>query len=192
MSAVDIGGVDYRTECQWERVHRHVSERWKGRGVTRRWRSPVGNVEYMYYCRKQTRKWTKAEVNRERRERIEAQEAAERLAVEQRVVEAERRGRERGRLEAMEEAVAAATGAPEGKRADIDRRHTAWQWIDMGFVPIDEARWHPVRYEIGTYYYCGPWDVRWDEGRAAELAETGPAVPDRLPDGRPYDGHPWW
>lgn len=28
--------------------------------------------------------------------------------------------------------------------------------------------------------------------RAKELLETGPREYDRLPDGRPYDGRPWW
>ncbi|MGN0038037.1 MAG: hypothetical protein ACI36Y_02730 [Coriobacteriales bacterium] len=34
---------------------------------------------------------------------------------------------------------------------------------------------------------------RWcDEQRIAEVLETGPKEVDRLPDGRPYDGRPWW
>lgn len=37
-----------------------------------------------------------------------------------------------------------------------------------------------------------PWDVRYDPDRAKELLETGPREYDRLPDGRPYDGRPWW
>lgn len=37
-----------------------------------------------------------------------------------------------------------------------------------------------------------PWDVRYDPDHAKELLETGPSEYDRLPDGRPYDGHPWW
>lgn len=37
-----------------------------------------------------------------------------------------------------------------------------------------------------------PWDVRYDPDRAKELLETGLREYDRLPDGRPYDGRPWW
>lgn len=43
-----------------------------------------------------------------------------------------------------------------------------------------------------AWYYCSPWDVRYDPDRAKELLETGPREYDRLPDGRPYDGRPWW
>lgn len=34
--------------------------------------------------------------------------------------------------------------------------------------------------------------LRYDPDRAKELLETGPREYDRLPDGRPYDGRPWW
>ena len=34
--------------------------------------------------------------------------------------------------------------------------------------------------------------VRYAPDRAEELLETGPREYNRLPDGRPYDGHPWW
>ena len=40
------------------------------------------------------------------------------------------------------------------------------------------------------------WRTIFPEGflqpRAKELLETGPREYDRLPDGRPYDGRPWW
>lgn len=73
------------------------------------------------------------------------------------------------------------------------RDHTAYQWCDLGFVPIAEARWRLTRYGGNSaWYYCSPWDVRYDPDRAKELLETGPREYDRLPDGRPYDGRPWW
>lgn len=73
------------------------------------------------------------------------------------------------------------------------RDHTAYQWCDLGFVPIAGARWRLTRYGGNSaWYYCSPWDVRYDPDRAKELLETGPREYDRLPDGRPYDGHPWW
>mgnify|MGYP000251232097 CR=1 FL=1 len=73
------------------------------------------------------------------------------------------------------------------------RDHTAYQWCDLGFVPIVGARWRLTRYGGNSaWYYCSPWDVRYDPDRAKELLETGPREYDRLPDGRPYDGHPWW
>lgn len=56
-----------------------------------------------------------------------------------------------------------------------------------------EARWRLTRYGGNSaWYYCRPWDVRYDPDRAKELLETGPRECDRLPDGRPYDGRPWW
>lgn len=73
------------------------------------------------------------------------------------------------------------------------RDHTAYQWCDLGFVPIAEARWRLTRYGGNSaWYYCSPCDVRYDPDRAKELLETGPREYDRLPDGRPYDGRPWW
>lgn len=73
------------------------------------------------------------------------------------------------------------------------RDHTAYQWCGLGFVPIAEARWRLTRYGGNSaWYYCSPWDVRYDPDRAKELLETGPREYDRLPDGRPYDGRPWW
>ena len=72
------------------------------------------------------------------------------------------------------------------------RDHTAYQWCDLGFVPIAEAKWRLTRYGVDAWYYCRPWDVRYDPKRAKELLETGPKEYDRLPDGRPYDGRPWW
>lgn len=56
-----------------------------------------------------------------------------------------------------------------------------------------EARWRLTRYGGNSaWYYCHAWDVRYDPDRAKELLETGPREYDRLPDGRPYDGRPWW
>lgn len=81
-------------------------------------------------------------------------------------------------------------GKPPRRPAD---EPTAYQWCDLGFVPIAEARWRLTRYGGNSaWYYCSPWDVRYDPDRAKELLETGPREYDRLPDGRPYDGRPWW
>lgn len=61
-------------------------------------------------------------------------------------------------------------------------------------MPIVDAWWKPVTYSHGdsTWYYRSKWDVRYEPDRAKELLKTGPREYDRLPGGRPYDGHPWW
>lgn len=72
--------------------------------------------------------------------------------------------------------------------------HTAYQWRVLAFVSIADARWKPItyRHSDSTWYYCSKWDVRYDPKHAKELLKTGPREYDYLPDGRPYDGHPWW
>lgn len=56
-----------------------------------------------------------------------------------------------------------------------------------------ERTWRsPNGNTTAMFYNCSPWDVRYDPDRAKELLETGPREYDRLPDGRPYDGRPWW
>lgn len=82
-------------------------------------------------------------------------------------------------------------GLPEEVHCIADAMQAAG--CDLGFVPIAEARWRLTRYGGNSaWYYCRPWDVRYDPDRAKELLETGPREYDRLPDGRPYDGRPWW
>lgn len=182
--AIEIDGTEYRTEAQWERVHRHLRK--NAKGVHREWNTPHGKDEAWFYPLTQTRKWTEAERNRERKKRREA--------------EAEKKIRARIG-EAVERAVSnrefelaiAGTGAPwpefAERRRFVTSTHTAWQWVDAGFVPLREARW---RRADNGYFYCRWCDVRWMPKRAEQLIQFGPREVDRLPDGRPYDGRPWW
>lgn len=183
--AIEIDGVEYRTERQWERVRRHLRK--NAKGVHREWRTPGrGTDEAWFYPITQTKKWTQAEINRARREKREAE--AEKK-VRARVAEAVEKA-----VDAREYGLATAgTGAParrfEGREGFVTASHTAWQWVDAGFVPLREARW---RRDDNGYFYCCWWDVRWMPERAEQLIQFGPREVDRLPDGRPYDGRPWW
>lgn len=180
---IDVDGEKLRTAREWEKAHRHVLARERGKGVTRDWRTPGGKATATWYRRDQTRPWTEAEMARLRRER-----AAARL--EAKLAEARAEAAASQRLLDLAEA----QGAPRGEAED--RWGTAWQWINRGFVPIPGARWalgdghgHGASTD---YFYCPPWHVRFDPGLAAELKNTGPQEVDRLLDGRPYDGRPWW
>lgn len=126
---------------------------------------------------------------------------AERVWVEGADAKAKREADECGRIEGAARAEQHRKDLLDCWGAHIDeetlqegrRDHTAYQWCDLGFVPIAEARWRLTRYGGNSaWYYCSPWDVRYDPDRAKELLETGPREYDRLPDGRPYDGRPWW
>lgn len=75
-------------------------------------------------------------------------------------------------------------------RLQLDRSHTAWQWVARGFVPNDDAEWHYGK--APGYFYCDQKDVVWNPDRADELLKTGPKEFCRLPDGHAYDGRPWW
>jgi len=86
-----------------------------------------------------------------------------------------------------------ATRTPEDGDLEFARDpHTAWQWVSRGYVPIAEAEWRLGGGPAWDYYYAAAWDVRWDPERAKALEETGPREVDKLPDGRPYVGLPWW
>ena len=61
-----------------------------------------------------------------------------------------------------------------------------------GFHASVEAEWRLGGGASYSYYYTVAWDVRWDPERAKALEATGPKEVDRLPDGRPYVGLPWW
>lgn len=187
--SIEIDGVEYRTEKQWERAHRHVDKRKKG--VEREWNSPGGGkVKATFYCKDQTRPWTDAERKRERQRK--ADEKAE-AKLRRQLVEAKTEGKREQLVDDMRTAMGAwAEPLPKGATDD----HTAYQWLELGFVPIAEARWYPrcndFYDETSRWFYCRPWDVRWNPDRANELLESGPNMYDRLPDGTPYDGHPWW
>ena len=166
---IEVDGVKLRTEREWEKAHRHVLGRERGKGVTKEWRSPHGKAAATWY-------------------RLERQRAAARLDAKLVEARAEAAATQRRRD------LAEAQGAPSGEAVDIWA--TAWQWVTRGFVPIRGARWafgdggeHGAS---ADYYYCPPWHVRFDPGLAAELLDTGPREVDRLPDGRPYTGRPWW
>ncbi len=125
-------------------------------------------------------------------EMVEAQRRSWRDAARTR---RERERRERRELEAQRAAVRevmARTGCPdEDTAAWATYPHTAWQWVHAGFVPSDGARFAYIG-PAEDYLYCRVADVRWDPDRAESLMPTGPREVDRLPDGRPYDGRPWW
>lgn len=90
-------------------------------------------------------------------------------------------------------------GCPSDTISDANLRdncidHTAYQWCVLRLVPIVDAWWKPVTYghSDSTWYYRSKWDVRYEPDRAKELLKTEPREYDRLPGGRPYDGHLWW
>lgn len=185
---IEVDGIELRTAAQWEKKHRHVKKGQLGKGVERAWRSPNGNTTAMFYRVEQTRPWAKKDVeavNRRRRADAKAKRDAEEC---ERIEGAARAEQHRKDLLGCWGAHIDEETLQEGRRD-----HTAYQWCDLGFVPIAEARWRLTRYGGNSaWYYCSPWDVRYDPDRAKELLETGPREYDRLPDGRPYDGRPWW
>ena len=192
--SVEIDGVIYRTERAWEKKHRHVLKRQLKKGVEREWKSPQGKCSAMFYSEAQTRPWPDAELKREKRERAEARRSKEQAAHDAEVSSRASAMRHRIDLEMCWGVDSLTKGYEFSEAATYE--HTAWQWCDLGFVPIAEARWEPKYYDFGDYgskwFYCSPWDVRWKPARAAELKESGPQTYDELPDGTPYDGRPWW
>ena len=177
-----IDGVEYRTVYQWERKRRHVLESEFENGLERSWRSPEGNVTMSFYEIAQTVPWTEEERDCERQER---REERRRKRAEQAAREAEEERKRQARLKRL----SFIQHAPLGQCCEGDR--TAWQWVDRGYVPWSGARWH-VGEGHGGFWSCSAEDVRWNPDRAAKLKESGPVEYDRLPDGRPYDGRPWW
>lgn len=166
---IEIDGVELRTAAQWEKKHRHVKKGQLGKGVERTWRSPNGNTTAMFYNIEQTRPWAKKDVeavNRRRRADAKAKR------------EAEERERSEGAARAEQhrkDLLDCWGGADEETLQEGRRDHTAYQWCDLGFVPIAGARWRLARYGGNSaWYYCSPWDVRYDPDRAKELLETGP------------------
>ena len=164
---IEIDGVELRTAAQREKKHRHVKKGQLGKGVERTWRSPNGNTTAMFYNIEQTRPWAKKDVeavNRRRRADAKAKR------------EAEERERSEGaaRAEQHRKDLLDCWGAhiDEETLQEGRRDHTAYQWCDLGFVPIAEARWRLTRYGGNSaWYYCSPWDVRYDPDRAKELLE---------------------
>lgn len=160
---IEIDGVELRTAAQWEKKHRHVKKGQLGKGVERTWRSPNGNTTAMFYNIEQTRPWAKKDVeavNRRRRADAKAKR------------EAEERERSEGaaRAEQHRKDLLDCWGAhiDEETLQEGRRDHTAYQWCDLGFVPIAEARWRLTRYGGNSaWYYCSPWDVRYDPDRAS-------------------------
>lgn len=188
---IEIDGVELRTAAQWEKKHRHVKKGQLTKGVERTWRSPNGNTTAMFYSLEQTRPWAKKDVeavNRQRRAEAKAKrDAAERERIES-AASSEQWWRDLQTCWGVDLGTA-------GLTSEDVYSHTAYQWCALGFVPIAEARWKSKTYDFrggSTWYYCSEWDVRYDPDRAKELLKTGPREYDRLPDGSPYDGHPWW
>lgn len=195
--AIEIDGEKLRTENQWEKMHRHIRKGSLGKGVYREWCSPYGKKGDMFYRENQTRRWSEAERNAERRAKAAAKRAAEDDALAERVEKAAKEDQLRLHIRRS-------TGCPKqgevvcthwGSTCDIFEfacyDHTAFQWVNAGFVPRDDARWHMTN-DYNSFFYCEWHDVRWNPGRAEELMETAPRKVDKLPDGRPYNGKPWW
>ncbi len=186
---------DMRTAAQWERAHRAVRKGELGKGEERRWRTPYGWGHATFYAEEQTRPWNERDKARALRERHEAelerarQDAARELS--ERVRDAYSRGVRDERLHSLLCSCWRATLGELGLAEDDVRPHTAYQWVALGLVPIAEARWGRTG-PAEDYFYCSPWDVRPDAERARRLMATAPREYDRLPDGRPYDGRPWW
>lgn len=133
---IEIDGVELRTAAQWEKKYRHVKKGQLGKGVERTWRSPNGNTTAMFYNIEQTRPWAKKDVEAvNRRRRADAK--------------AKREADECGRIEGAARAEQHRKDLLDCWGAHIDeetlqegrRDHTAYQWCDLGFVPIAEARW---------------------------------------------------
>lgn len=195
--AIEIDGITYRTERQWEKMHRHIRKGSVGKGVQREWYSPYGKESGVFYRESQTHPWSKAEKSAEKRAKAAARRAAEDDALAE-------RAREAAREEQLRMHIRKATGCPKqgevacthwGATSDIIKfascEHTAFQWVNAGFVPRDDARWR-MSNDYNTFYYCEWYDVRWNPERASELMETAPREVDRLPDGNPYNGKSWW
>lgn len=128
---IEIDGVELRTAAQWEKKHRHVKKGQLGKGVERTWRSPNGNTTAMFYNIEQTRPWAKKDVeavNRRRRADAKAKR------------EAEERERSEGaaRAEQHRKDLLDCWGAhiDEETLQEGRRDHTAYQWCDLGFVPM--------------------------------------------------------
>lgn len=138
---INIDGIEYRTAAQWEKKHRHVLKGQLKKGVERSWRSPNGNETMMFYSVEQTRPWAKKDVeavNRRRRADAKAKRDAEEC---ERIEGAARAEQHRKDLLDCWGAHIDEETLQEGRRD-----HTAYQWCDLGFVPIAEARWRLTRY----------------------------------------------
>lgn len=185
---IEIDGVEYRTEKQWERVHRHVKK--GAKGVYRDWKSPRGGKDgATFYPESQTKPWTQAERNRANKAKREAKAERE---TQRRIAEAVEAAEVRtakyflnAAMHDKRDDASCCTNAPDEivESGFVTGTHTALAWIEAGFVPLDVARWD---YSVGLEaYVCWWWDVRYDEQRAAKLASE---IPDE------YDGYglPWW
>lgn len=184
---IEIDGTEYRTEAQWERVRRHVRK--NAKGVEREWKSPAGGkARAVFYPRSQTRGWTQAEKNKASKAKREAKAEKE---IQRRIAEAVEAERERTREHWRQVAASdreceawLCTLAPVelvngGFATDA---HTAREWVEAGFVPLDVARWDYSSWL--DRFTCRWWDVRYDRRRAEELESMRPDGPD--------DGLPWW
>lgn len=185
---IEIDGVELRTAAQWEKKHRHVKKGQLGKGVERTWRS---RTETRPRCSTTSSRRAPGRKRTSRRSTAAAAPTPRRSARPM-SAGASRAPPARNSIAKTFSIVGGLTSTRKPCRR-AGRDHTAYQWCDLGFVPIAEARWRLTRYGGNSaWYYCSPWDVRYDPDRAKELLETGPREYDRLPDGRPYDGRPWW
>lgn len=175
-----------KTRLQWLKEGRAVKEGEFGEecytGAREGKKAVYYSVEQTTADKRKVAKAKRAEKARKEAERKSRQAAEERRQRDMLQAEAKHR--------AYNAAIRKATGAIKLEDPEFARdSHTAWQWVNAGFVPRVDARW--IRAGNG-YCYCHWWDVRYEPKRAAALLENGPKEVDRLPDGRPYDGRPWW
>ena len=82
-----------------------------------------------------------------------------------------------------------------------EEEHTAYQWLVLGRVPLDEAKWfrRERRFPVdgddwgsGYWYYCYGSNTLLDPAKAADLLKTAPQLEDCYNNGGTYDGRPWW
>ena len=174
---IEVDGEKLYTEAEWERRHRHVLKRQLSKGVVRCWRSPRGDEFAAWYREDQTRPWNQRELK---------------AAARQRAKERARKHDEKIAQEARDRAESELLRRIAGGDVYYGERHTAYQWLAEGFVPIDEARWrvgNPHEGESHRYCYCQSYDVRRNPERAAELLADAPW---QHSEDYCYDGLPWW
>ena len=184
---IEIEGEILRTEREWERRHRHVLKSQRGKGVERTWRAHPGNVTATWYREEQTKPWTKRELRAAARAR-----AAERARKHDEEVAA--KARMEGEVELLRRIC--------GEYPIDGCPHTACQWVEAGFVPLDGAKWRlgdPAEGQSDGYFYCQAHDVRYRPRRAAELLEKAPWNQPPPPvwarkqrRESVYLGAPWW
>lgn len=155
----------------------------------------------MFYGESQTRPWSQRELKAAARERAKARA----LEHDAEVRAAGYAAAEEAGKKALRSRMQRICGMPptvtyrdfytddgEFTALELNVPRIAWQWVRLGFVPIAEDCWKRGRGWREGYRYCEFHNVRYGPDRAAKLLKSGPKTVDKLPDGRDYDGRPWW